>query len=531
MLSEETLSASTPEPLSAEKALRQETAILILLGSALLGMTGNLFFFDNRPGLNVLLFVLMFITGAVGLLTYFKRTLNPRNMVFMLPAVFFGAMLVLFTAPLLVAFNVVIVFGSLFLFLRYATHPRFIGGSWFAPVLAIIESSIIGWLEGPLQILNDSLGWLKRQEIDNERAATFSAVLRGLLLTIPIILVFGILLGSADIVFGDLLAEGLNWFNLDVDSLVGRLIMIGIITWLCMAGYKLLMFGTIAGADDLLDGKAPRLPTPLGMIESGMVLASVDALFLFFVFIQARYLFGGEANITAQGYTYSDYARRGFFEILAVSFMTLVLILLLDSLTHRKQQAQHTLFNGLSIGLIVLTLVLLVAAFQRLVLYEDAYGFTRLRVMTQVFIIWLACLFTVIMAALWRQQRDLFWLGCLVVALGFIGTLNLMNMDAFIASQNIARFEATGKLDGDYLMQLSDDAIPVIAPLLDHPDLESSEWGRDILSGLGEKLYWLELDREERDWLGYHYSKDRAWTALEPYREQLAPYMRPSYAR
>ncbi len=77
----------------------------------------------------------------------------------------------------------------------------------------------------------------------------------------------------------------------------------------------------------------PILAPFLGFTESTVVLIAVDLLFALFVFIQFRYLFGGQANITPVGYTYSEYARRGFGELVAVAFLSLGLILGLGAYT------------------------------------------------------------------------------------------------------------------------------------------------------------------------------------------------------
>jgi hypothetical protein len=125
-----------------------------------------------------------------------------------------------------------------------------------------------------------------------------------------------------------------------------------------------------------------------------------------------------------------------------------------------RKREDERLFRAL-VGLMVgLTMVILIAAFRRLDLYENAYGFTRIRVMSGVFMLWLAILLVVLLAAVLRHDHQIFWLGCLVIGLNFVMTLNLINMDGFIASRNIARFERTGKLDVTYLLSLSDDVIP-----------------------------------------------------------------------
>lgn len=258
-----------------------------------------------------------------------------------------------------------------------------------------------------------------------------------------------------------------------------------------------------------------------------MLLGSVDMLFALFIVIQARYLFGGHANITIEGYTYADYARRGFYELLMVSFMTMLLALAVNSMTHRKRE-REALFRALTGIMIGLTLLLLAAAYYRLHLYQDAYGFTRIRVMSGVFMFWLGVLLITLLVTILRHTPNWFGMGVLLTAAGFVLTLNVINMDGFIARQNITRFDDSGKLDVAYLLTLSDDAIPVVANLLDRRDLPD-DMRETLLVGLGHRFYLLDTDRADWHLLGYHWGKDRAWHALNDHRVTLQAYRVPGW--
>lgn len=520
-----------------EDHLRQSTATTIAGVSLALGVVGNLFFYRSLPGLNLLLYVVILVNVACALLLYFKRPLAVKHLAFAVPAIVFAACLAVNTAPPLLFFNLLLVAGSLFIMTRFASTERFLGGQWYLPFVAGIETMLIGWLEGPLTILLESNRWYGQQGLDHQKLATLKAVLRGLVLTVPIILLFALLLSSADAIFADLLRDGFSWLHLDsAQSLIAQALLIGMFTWGCMTGFKLMLLGSLTNVHGyevnmnvLTEKYKPSFR--LSMIETSMIMGSVDLLFLAFVIVQARYLFGGETNITAQGYTYAEYARRGFFELLAVSCITMLLTVALDSCTQRKHDDR--LFRALTIGLIALTSVILVAAFHRLELYENAYGFTRIRVMSGIFMIWLGLLFGALLAAILWHRRVIFWLGCILIAMGFVLTLNVINMDSFITRHNIARFEETGKLDVLYLLSLSDDAIPEIAPLLDNPALTDTQRTR-LLTHLGERLYLLDRDHEQRGWLSYQVSKSRAWQALDHHRDELTPFLRapvPSYQR
>jgi hypothetical protein len=186
-------------------------------------------------------------------------------------------------------------------------------------------------------------------------------------------------------------------------------------------------------------------------------------LFALFVVIQFQYFFGGGANIGVQGYTYSEYARRGFGELVAVACCSLLLFLGLSAIVNRQNNAQRRAFSGLGIGMVVLVGVMLDSAFQRLQLYEAAYGFSRLRMYTDIFMIWLGVLLVaVVLLDLLRRER-LFPLAALLAAIGFAATLALVNVDASIVRQNVARAPQGQGLDVAYLAMLSNDSVPALA--------------------------------------------------------------------
>ena len=109
-----------------------------------------------------------------------------------------------------------------------------------------------------------------------------------------------------------------------------------------------------------------------------------------------------------------------------------------------------------------LVIIILISSFQRLYLYEAAYGFTRSRAYAHVFIIWLGILLlTVVVLEVLNRQRALAT-AALIILMGFTVSLNFLNVDAFIAHQNI-HFAVNGKeLDTTYLASLSNDAVPTL---------------------------------------------------------------------
>jgi hypothetical protein len=320
-----------------------------------------------------------------------------------------------------------------------------------------------------------------------------------LVFALPIILVFAVLLGSADAVFASYMTRAWDGMQhlLGIEYLDDAIGQVGV-----MLVFGALMTGSISYSlmrkinppAQTLDENGDAIVAPptdekrkpgfkLSMIESGIILGSVALLFAVFVVIQFTYFFGGLSNISVEGLTYAQYARRGFFELVAVSTMTLGLALFLDRVTLRHEGRENTIFRAVSVLLVALTTVLLTSAAQRMWLYEEAYGFTQLRVYTHVAIAWLGVMLGVFVLALFRVRKNVFSLGTVLVIIGYLGTLNLMNVDYYIAERNVARSQEGQELDIAFLNTLSADAVPVILPLY-----KSSEPGTMVYDWSGQ---WL----------------------------------------
>jgi hypothetical protein len=154
-----------------------------------------------------------------------------------------------------------------------------------------------------------------------------------------------------------------------------------------------------------------------------------------------------------------------------VAFFSLLLLLLLGGLTRRTTPTQRWGFSGLGIAIVILVGVMLVSAFQRLVLYEAAYGFSRLRTYTHVFMFWLGGLLVVTAVLETLRRERAFALAAVLAALGFAASLPLLNVDGFIVRQNVARAAQGGELDVPYLVSLSTDAVPPLVKQYRSPDL------------------------------------------------------------
>jgi uncharacterized membrane protein len=243
-------------------------------------------------------------------------------------------------------------------------------------------------------------------------------------------------------------------------------------------------------------------------------------LFALFAVVQFQYFFGGQINITVQGYTFSEYARRGFSELVAVAFFSLLLFLSLSAVVKRQNKTQRWVFSGLGLGMVALVGVMLISAFQRLILYEAAYGFSRLRAYTHVFMIWLGVLLVVVVVLDILRKERTFALAALLASIGFAATLTLMNVDGFIVRQNVARAAAGADLDVAYLASLSSDSVPALVDALQDGRLTPGT--RDAAgAALACHIYYNYSQKPDMDWRGFTLSR---WWADQAIAQSQGSY-------
>jgi uncharacterized membrane protein len=197
------------------------------------------------------------------------------------------------------------------------------------------------------------------------------------------------------------------------------------------------------------------------------VLGCLNVLFLAFVVIQIRYLFGGADVVAASdGLTYAEYARQGFFELVTVAGLVLPLLLLIDAFAQVDGDRQRLVLRILLASLVALLFVVMASALQRMRLYQEQFGLTELRLYTTAFMLWLGIVFVWFLATVLRGRRNRFAFGAIVAGLTSIVVLTALNPDGLIARVNIERASASEPLDVEYIASLSADAVPVVVDAL-----------------------------------------------------------------
>jgi hypothetical protein len=323
------------------------------------------------------------------------------------------------------------------------------------------------------------------------------AVLCGLAFSLPPLLIFGSLFMGADAVFRSLFADFLR-------TIPKHFLVFAIIAFWVGGYLRGLLFGKEM---NWVPGEFAS-PFSLGAVEMVIMLGLLDTLFLAFVVVQIRYFFGGAALVHATtGLTYAEYARSGFFQLLAVAALLLPFLLLVHWLLPHENAKAQSWFRGLAGVQIVLLFIIMASAFQRMRLYQEEYGLSEQRLYPTAFMGWLAVVFVWFALTVLRGRRERFAFGAMVAGFLLIAVLHVLNPDALIARTNLARARAGRPFDATYAVSLSADAVPELV------SGASALNPRDRGALAKYLLNWTPS--QNPDWRSWNLARTRARRALQ----------------
>ncbi|MEE2035315.1 DUF4173 domain-containing protein [Rhodococcus sp. CC-R104] len=282
-------------------------------------------------------------------------------------------------------------------------------------------------------------------------------VLRTAVLSLVALVVFGGLFASGDAVFGSWVAQILPDVHL-ADSFVLRAFVWffvgGIVLAACYLALNPPRVDAVAMPPTRAVSRAWEWMVPVGVVV---------AVFLVFLVAQASAMWGGHEFVRrTAGMSYADYVHQGFAQLTVATVLTLATIALAVRKAPRDTDRDRLLLRAVLGTLCVLTLVVVASALFRMAVYQQAYGFTVLRVLVDAFELWLGFLVVLVMVAGVRLSG--WWLPRAALASGaaLLLAIGLADPEAWVARQNIERYEATGKLDLASLSSLGADATPTI---------------------------------------------------------------------
>lgn len=477
-----------------------------------MGVLGNILLRQTPWGLNAFLFVAAFVAALVMLLKRRRPELLTKSTLSLLGAmVFFASMFLIRDSIELRVYDTIaiLILMGVLLLANFDVKANIAGTFHYAA--GFVWSGLTSAF-GPFVLLGSDIEW--KAMPGNKISRSLFAVLRGLAIALPLVLIFGGLFMAADAAYEGLVNRAINF---DLETIVSHVVLTSAFAWLTAGYFRGAMTPTFtkAGSDSAVateptsnkdenetsfvakvaaepadtsanlpdnatilehinrsdppnaaqaDAKTKRdwqnfdssslaSVFTLGTVETVIILGLVDLLFLSFVIVQAQYLFGGMEFIqNTPDFKLADYARRGFGELVAVAALVLPMLLVSHWLLRRETRLPERLFRILAGIQIALVFVIMASAVQRLLLLtgELGYGLTTVRFYPMVVMIWLAVVFGWFALTVFRGARNHFAWGALWSAIVILGATNLINPDAFIARTNVALMNQGREFDGQY---------------------------------------------------------------------------------
>jgi hypothetical protein len=503
------------------------TATRALIGAIVIGGIAQAWLYGTALGINAVLLTAIVLAAAWMIAYRAGRAdrLDPLDWWIPLGALVVAGMIGLRSDPTL-------------LFLDSVTAATLLGASMAAIAgarltrqsalaITVLGTVVLGWtcvgilrVAAAARTAGGTPGWRPRSQIPSWVAP----IARGLLIAVPLLIMFVALFASADAIFATL-AGKLFAFQLDLGELPIRICLALLIAW-PVAGLLAVGAGG-SGIDRERVGPVPQSlgaavaePLPLlprlGTIEAVTILVAVDVLFATFVVLQLAYLFGGLDTMAAGGITYANYARGGFFQLVAVTVLAGGLVICLHAVVEHRTR----LFVVSAVALAGLAGVVLASAALRLALYQQAYGWTELRFYIDATIVWLGI--GIVAATLLFVRDRMRWLphAMVIAAIGVLIGVNVIGPQRLVADQNVARLldpalvppDGRQGLDVWYMLTLDDDAVPALVRGLPALSAEDRAAATDQLS-----YRWEQLQRSELTaWPAWNLARDEARHALQP---------------
>jgi hypothetical protein len=462
---------TAPAPAAAVPALRPGSdALLALVGSiivpplalagrfaaafiapaAALGVLADRLFHESSLGINLPIWLAATLVAVVFVSRAAGRALGRERLALLIATVGFASVVAWRDADMLLALNLLVALALACAGLARAPEASVLRMRTPDFIVAAVTGGFS--LVTSVPRLVDRTSW--PNSLGSVRRSTSWLSVRSLMIATPIFLVFGALFVAADDVFAE---ETRQLFDFDVSEIRPHVLWFALGTWLgVVALWTAAAIKQPEGVPDLPDSRR------LKAAEVGVILGPLALLFGVFVAVQIRYLFGGEDAVQRSiNLTYSEYARRGFFELVVASLLLLP-VLAGVNWARRGGGRSSVVFGVLAAALVALLFVVMASAWQRLGIYRDAFGLTELRFYAAATLPWLAVVFVWFLAGLVRRMPVEFFPGAMLAALIAVFVLNVMNPDAIIARTNIERVEAGRRFDADYASLLSADAVPTL---------------------------------------------------------------------
>lgn len=351
-----------------------------------------------------------------------------------------------------------------------------------------------------------------------EKSKTVSKVFWGIALAFPVICVIVPLLVSSDAAFQGMLQKALE--GISVENVV--YVVIGLMLSPFIISFLFYLKKT-ESADRAEQEKRDQYKTGDVLIINAF-LSVVCCVYIIYLVSQLAYFFNAFSGILPAGYdfTRAEYARRGFFEMTAISVINLLVLFVAQMLIQYKGRGGRIYTKIVSLFISFFTLFIIATALFKMLFYIESYGMTRLRLGTSAFMILLALIFIAVIIRLFIPQFP--YMKMAILSLGLVVTIvGFADIDRCIAAYNIRAYETAQSenmtLDVQSLARLSDSVIPYLIELMEGEDAAIAE---EATTALQDRFNWYFTQDENGAFVKTKFANDGFTAYNKTLRENQA---------
>lgn len=445
----------------------------------LLAVLHSVMFFGKAFGLNVILFIIPILIFLVILLKQNKKVKNKWGFLFIIPIILLSISYAIYDNDFTRVLNLLVIPALIIMMYIYTMNPIYKLKDFIKHGVYLVFEPLncIGKFYNLVGMQLNKV--FKLSDTSKKRIKSF-------LIVIPIVIVVLLLLSSADMIFHNMFSNVFKVFdNIKIDNIFGRLIVGALFfTYLgAVVNYLLFNYKNLKVSDNST--------SKIDNYTVKVLLTSLNVIYIVFDFIQIRSLMFHQV---AKGINYAQYAREGFFQLMAISIINLVLILI------SKRSKEDTKYNkAMSILMVFLTLIIIISSAFRMHMYESVYGYTLLRLLVYISLATEIVLLIPTVFYILKEKTNIFKYYMIILVTVYT-LVCLTPLNYIIANNNINRYYENNKIDIDYLKNYSCDNVPLLKELYDKTD------DKELKANIKDYLQTNEFC-DVKDFREYNYSR------------------------
>lgn len=404
----------------------------IFIGAGLLSIWQSILFWNQRVGISALLFVIPLIILTIKI--FQEKVQNKKALLISIPIILLSSTYFIFNNELFRMLNAIIIPILYVMMLIFANSKIELKQIIYKMILIIIE---------PLNEFGEVLKQIKQKcNIKTKEKTNRPNIVKALIITGLIVLVVICLLASADEGFGKIFVDILKWFiGISIPSLVFRVVF-AIFVFFYLSSFFINM---LSKYNVLKEFEGEENTKTKESYTIRMILTVLNIVYLLFCIVVIKGLFNTKDII------YSQYARQGFFQLMIVSLINLVVILKATNKNLEEDEKQKKYKKTMCLIMIGFTFVIIILSLVRMAMYQHQYGYTRLRVLVDFTLITEIILLIPTALYIIKEKINLGKSYFIIIVVMYC-VVNFANIDRIIAKNNINLFISTGKLDFNYLV-------------------------------------------------------------------------------